>query len=340
MLNLPERYAVLVLFFLIFCGSAQAQNNKIGFRNQLWGFADNREYKTPYTTDKTIFGTRLSPQLYFEIEDKHVIHGGVHYSKDFGSRSDEQWNPIIYYKYKSEPIDFYLGHIPRLETLHDIPKIVMADTFLYDRPNLEGMMLHVHTGKFEQKLYIDWTSKQSKQDREQFIAGLSGRYTIRNFHIANDLMLWHNALSDNDFEDEHIQDNGIAMFRGGFDGSTSVFLDSLTVDAGIAVGFDRVRSEYDFRYATGFISNIYAQYRQLLLRNTLYIGDSQQLPNADRFYRSKRYNRLDIGWIPFSAKGVKAELSLSFHFTPGFIDNQQQFSLLYTFDHLFLKTGK
>lgn len=333
------RYFFLAIVSLLFTFPLIAQEKTIDLHTTFWGFADNREYKTPYTEDKTIIGTLISPTLHFSTDKHHHLYGGIHYLKDFGSRNQSTVNPIIYYNYSAPKIDFYIGHIPRSDVLPDVHPIVLSDTFLYDRPNVEGLLLHYHNSTLSQKLFIDWTSKQSETDREQFIVGWLGHLNFSNLYVKNDALLWHNALTKNAPEDQHIRDNALVMLRAGYDFTNLWNIDSLTFDIGISTGIDRVRSEYDFQFSKGFVSNLNFQYKNFLLKNTLYLGEGNQLPNADKYYYSSKYDRIDIGWIPFKNRYVESKLLLSFHFTPGHIDNQQFFSLKYNFGQSIYKSA-
>lgn len=326
--------SLTIVIFLLICIhqlSGQSQNKTIRFDVNFWGYADNREYKAPNTLDKTIIGTLISPTLQFQIEENHNLIGGIHYQKDFGSRSEHTVKPIIYYNYQSPKINFYIGHIPRLKVLPDVHGAALSDTFLYDRPNLEGLMFHYKSKLNEQKIFVDWTSKQTEEHREQFLIGWMGKTRMKNFYFSNDLLLWHNALVKNSDEDQHVQDNGMLMARAGYDFSDKLLFDSLTLDAGILMGMDRVRTEYDFRFTKGFISHLYMGYKAFSLKNTLYLGQGHNLPNGDKHYTYDKYDRVDLGWSPFRSKAVEAQLLLSLHFVPNYTSSQQTFTLKYNF---------
>jgi len=320
---------------------SQAQQ-RVGFDIDFFGYADNREYKSIYTEDKTIFGTIISPKFLFAIDSNNRIVGGMHYNQNFGRHSEnsDRLFPIAYYNYKNKNFDFALGHMPRYERLKDVPRIALADTFMYDRPNIEGMYLAFHKKTLKQALYIDWLSKQSPNQRERFLVGLTGKYALGRFYIKDDALLYHNALSSNDTIDQHIQDNGMAMLRVGVDLSHKTFLDSLSIEAGGVIGFDRVRTEYDLRTTRGFISSIFLAYRKFFVENTLYLGDPQNLPNGDSFYHRDRYNRLDLGWVPFRKGNLEGKFTASFHFAPDQTSNQQAFILRYRFGSTLWQKGK
>lgn len=324
---------IAILIFLCCSVSFVSRAQHIGMEIDFFGYADNREYKSIYTEDKTFFGTILSPKLYFSLDSNHRIYGGLHYNQDFGMHSEnkERVSPIAYYNFRNQNFDFALGHMPRHERLADVPRMVLADTFMYDRPNIEGMYFAFQNQHIKQAVYIDWLSKQSQHQRERFVVGLSGKYTFGSFYVADDALLYHNALTSNEAIEENIQDNGIVLLRLGADLSRNTFLDSLTIDAGMAIGFDRVRSEYDLRVAKGFISNIYLGYKQFFLNNALYLGDAQSFPNGDSFYHRDTYNRLDLGWVPFQKGNLEGKFTASFHFAPDQLSNQQAFTLRYRF---------
>ncbi|GHE23107.1 hypothetical protein [Sphingobacterium griseoflavum] len=335
----PVHYLFLC-YFCFLALTAQGQQ-RVAFDIDFFGYADNREYKSIYTEDKTIFGTILSPKFSFAIDSNNRILGGVHYNQDFGKHPEnkDRLLPIVYYNFKNRHIDFALGHMPRYERLKEVPRIALADTFLYDRPNIEGMYFAFQKKTFRQALYLDWLSKQSLNQRERFLVGLSGKYMLGNFYMKDDAMLYHNALTSNDSIDQHIQDNGLAMLRVGLDWSHKTLLDSLTIEAGGVIGFDRVRTEYDLRVARGFISAIFIGYKRFFLENTCYIGDPQNLPNGDPFYRRDRYNRLDLGWVPFRKGNLEGKFTASFHFAPDQTSNQQAFTLRYLFGSTLWKKG-
>ncbi|MGO1595365.1 MAG: hypothetical protein ACTHZ1_03965 [Sphingobacterium sp.] len=322
---------VILLWLVAFLQGAHAQ--EFGFKTDFFGYADNREFGADYTVPKTFFGATISPQLYFELEESHRIYGGIHFNQEFGTHSQNKprIHPITYYNYKSDKFDFALGFIPRNQRLSDLPRIVMADTFQYDRPNVEGMYLNYHHGRIKQTVFIDWLSKQSHEHREQFLVGITGRFDMGQFYLRNDGLMYHNALTSNDSLAENLQDNGVLVLRLGADLSSYSFLDSLSIDAGAALGFDRVRSVYDLRTTTGFISEFHAGYRNFFLNNTLYLGEIMNLPIGDPFYHRKRYDRLDLGWTPFQSDRIEGRFTASFHFSPGRIDNQQMFTLRYKF---------
>lgn len=313
------------------------QAQEAGVKLDFFGYADNREFTAPHTSPKTIFGTIVSPQLFLKLDDQNKFVGGIHYNQDFGIHNENKnrVNPIAYYNYESKNIDFALGFIPRNEKL-DVHRLVLADTFLYDRPNIEGMYFKFRNDNVNQAIYIDWLSKQGYTNKEQFIVGISGHYKWNSFYFKNDGLMYHNALTSNDNLDEHIQDNAVLMARIGLDLTEKTNLDSISMDIGGAVGFDRLRTIYENNMA-GLVANIFVGYKKFYVSNTFYKGDALNLPNGDPFYKRDSYNRLDLGWIPFKSKNIDGKFTASFHFTDSGMDNQQAFTLRYRFAESFWK---
>lgn len=323
-----------VFFFILFSifNITNIQAQEVGIKVDFFGFADNREFKAPFTTPKTIFGTRISPQASLTLIDDHKLITGVHYKQDFGKQRNtkNQANFIAYYNYETTNIDFSIGLIPREEKLRQIPRLVLADTFYYDRPNIEGMIFKYSNATFYQLAYIDWTNKQSKNEREEFIIGFSGRYLWNDFYINNNALLFHKALTTNNIEENNIQDNAVLKVSLGIDLSKFTFFDSLSFDLGFVGGFDRIRTVYT-KESFGFVNNIHLDYKKLSLTNSLYIGQKLNLVNGDPFYKNGSYNRLDLKWSAFKLKNIEASLCASFHFVKNYFDNQQAFTLKYKF---------
>ena len=333
-----RRSIAIVLIILCYSQVQLLYSQELGSKIDFFGYADNREYKAPYTEDKTFFGIILSPTLYLKLDQNHQIVGGIHYNQDFGisTENKSKVNPIAYYNYNSEQIDFGIGFIPRQDKLKNIPLLVLSDTLLYDRPNIEGMYFNYKKHNLNQLIFIDWLSKQGTRTRERFIAGLSGQIKFGKAYFAHDGTLYHNALTNSINTYEHIQDNAVFTGKLGLDLSTQTIVDSLTVDAGIVLGYDRVRKVYTNK-SKAFISNVHLGYKHFFIHNTLYLGQAINLPNGDSYYHRDKYNRLDLGWMPFRSKNIDGKFTASFHFFKGGIDNQQAFTLRYRFDNAFWK---
>ncbi|MFB2118944.1 hypothetical protein [Parapedobacter sp. 2B3] len=331
---LPTLFLALLAFV-----SALAQD--IGWNVRFHGFADNREYAKSGGYSQTILGVRIAPEVRLILDSTHFLHGGINLLHEFGSTeaNARQLLPTVYYNYKRSGHDFYIGMFPRNELLSGYHRALLNDTLAYYHPNIEGLLYRFGGNTFHQQIWIDWTSRQTEKDREQFIAGISGRAGMGLAYFSHGATLWHNAGTRNGTAEDAmpIRDNGAAMAKLGIDLSAVSFLDSLDISAGGLVAFDRLRGVYDWRIPKGFISDVYAEYRKIFIANTFYSGEPMAIVFGDRFYTADRYDRLELGWKPLQYKGLESKLTLSLHFTPGAIDNQQQFTLQYNIGRLYAK---
>lgn len=334
------RRVLLVLSLALLCGMA-ARAQDIGWKVHFHGFADNREYARSGRYSQSILGVRIAPEINFSLDSSHFLHAGVNYLHEFGSQRVDahRVSPTIYYNYKRHGHDFYIGMFPREGLLSGYHRAILNDTLNYYRPNIEGILWRHQRGASYQQLWIDWTSRQTAVDREQFLAGASGRIALGVVYLSHQITLWHNALRSGPAEIDElpIRDNGSAMLKAGTSLTSIAFLDSLDISAGGLIAYDRLRGVYDWRTPKGFIADVHAEYRDFFMTNSFYVGESLPIAYGDRFYTARRYNRLDLGWKPLRYNGLEGRFTLSFHCTPGAMDNQQQFSLRYRIGRLFTK---
>lgn len=294
------------------------------------GFADNREYAQSGRHSQTLFGARLSPEIGIRMDSIHRIRAGVSFLHEFGaSNPSKAFLPTLYYNYQDKRFDFYIGMFPRHELIGDYPRAILADTIVYFRPNIEGMLWRYENKKIRQQIWIDWTGRQTEVDREQFMAGISGKVNVHLFYFSHYALLRHEAGTSVSDPAKPVRDNAAAMASIGLNLSNHTPLDSLDISVGGIITFDRLRGIYDWRTPKGFNAHVHAEYRKFFIDNTTYLGEPLDLPSGDPFYTSERYNRLDIGWIPLRYKNLEGRFILGFHFTPGAVDNQQQFLLRY-----------
>lgn len=338
-MGILHRSILLLSLSLLLIGNAHAQD--IGWNVGFYGFADNREYAKSGRYSQSILGARIAPEIYFSVDSVHFLHGGINFIHEFGAKETpaNQVLPTIYYNYKQSGHDFYIGMFPRHELLGEYPRAMLNDTLSYYRPNIEGMLWRYGNSTFHQQVWIDWTSRQTEIEREQFMVGISGRVNFGLLYVSHNVTLWHDAgrKNNNDEDEQPVRDNGAAMAKIGTDLSGSLFLDSLDISAGGIIAYDRLRGIYNWQFPKGFIADIYAAYRKLFIANTVYAGEGLDIAYGDRFYTADFYDRLELGWKPLQYKGLEGKFTLSFHFTSGAIDNQQQFTLRYNIGRLYVK---
>ncbi len=321
--------ALLAGLFLLSASIHRAKAQTLEWNIHAFGYVDNREYAASDLYSQTILGMQFAPEAGVLIDSVHRLRFGINLTKDFGSPSfGDQARALIYYQYQNKGIDFYLGSFSREQTVGLFPRALLNDTLLYQRPTVEGLYLKVNRRLFRQEAWVDWVRRQSAEDREEFLAGLSGRLGKDIFHFKHNLSLYHKAKSS--LGDEPIRDNLALTAALGTSLGGKTFLDSLDLSAGILLSNDRLRGEYEFRSAKGAIIDLYAAYRSWFLHNVFYSGEEHAIPYGDRFYGFDTYNRLDLGWRPFRKGPVEGFFMFSLHFSPGAISNQQMIQLRYS----------
>jgi len=316
------------LFLVLLMGSFSSYGQLFEWNVNAFGFADNREYVKADLFSQSILGMRIAPEVGFLLDSMHRIRFGVNFLQEFGAKPfGAKASPTIYYNYEHQGISFYLGAFPRHNLIDDYPKAVLNDTLNYYRPNIEGLFFRYRKGAVSQQVWVDWTSRQTIENREQFMVGLSGKVSAGVFFFSHYATMLHTANTLNG--DYPVRDNAVALLQIGADLSEKWLLDSLTIAAGGLVSLDRIRGTYGSRTPKGFIADIHAAYRSWFLHDTFYKGQAHDILFGDRFYTKDTYNRLDLGWQPFRKGNIAGYFMLSLHFSPGEISNQQQLTLRY-----------
>ncbi|WP_017259875.1 hypothetical protein [Pedobacter arcticus] len=319
-----------ILLILTFAGVKQNFAQQLEGAIDFHGFVDNREYAKTDRFSPTYFGARFSPEIGLLIDSVHRFRVGVNMLKTFGSKDfTDKVDAVVYYQYQKQKHTFFIGAFPRVGLIDDYPIALLSDTLNYFRPNIEGMLYQYQTAEFKQNIWIDWTGKQTATDRETFLFGFSGKYEPGIFYLSHYAYMFHNALSEISLPNQHLEDNGAVQLQFGLDLGKRTFLDSLTISAGPMISIERTRNITGIQTPKGFISYLYAGYKQFSLKNTFYAGEGHHLINGDLFYSAKQYDRLDLGWTPISYKNVEGGFVLSFHFLDNIINSQQAFSLRY-----------
>lgn len=319
--------------FLLFIASSGINAQQFEYKVGYFGFFDNREYFNRFVNDQTIFGSRITGEAGFSLNENNRIMAGTDFLYEFGSKGELVAPDIIaYYHGKSQKTGIYLGAFPRMN-LTEMPIALLTDTFAYYRPVMEGMLLEYHSGGNYQNLWIDWTSRQSLKKRETFLIGFSGFFHSGVIGWQHHFIMTHLAHSIAR-TDEHIRDNaGIALLPG-IILSHLTPLDSLSVYAGVLGSYDRIRNIYDFRFSLGFLGELNAKYRNFGFHGTLYTGESQVITSGDGFYESDFYCRTDAYWQT-EYPGIKGKLQVSLHFIPGITDISMSLLIQASIDGIF-----
>lgn len=320
--------SIILLLSLCFSVSIKAQD--LEWNTSLHTFADNREYAKSNRFSQTIFGARFSPELGFRLNEVHRLRAGFNALYEFGGHDFISGiDPVLYYQYKENNWDFYMGVFPRHGLLTDYPRAILNDTLRYYRPNTEGMLVKYENARFRQTVWIDWTSSQTDFERETFLFGLSGNYKAGLFFLSHYAMMFHNAGPGIQIPGDNVQDNGAGALKLGLDLSQKVVLDSLAFSIGGLMSFERIRNVTGWQLPKGMLFEFHAEHFRIGITNSLYIGEGHNLIFGDRFYTAKTYNRTDLSWIPIVYRNIEGRFTLSLHFLEGVMDNQQMFGLRY-----------
>ncbi|OOQ58223.1 hypothetical protein [Mucilaginibacter pedocola] len=320
----------LFLVTVLIARAAAAQTVDIHFNGSV--FFDNREYKESLIRSRTYSGTRLALDVGLNLDSANRFVFGANGLHEFGAKPYFlKVNPVAYFEHNGKNWLFNAGMFPREGLLTDYPRALLNDTLRYFRPNVEGLYAQYHVGNFKQAVWIDWTSRQTDTEREQFLFGFSGKYQPFKkgpLYVADYFFLLHDAGPAIPIPDDHIRDNGAIQLKLGANFSHRTFLDSLNIEAGGMMSFERERNVSGFKKPAGFVANAFLSYKRFALYDEFYKGDGHAVAYGDAYYQYKTYNRLDIIYTPFLYKGLTGQFILSFHQTPfSSGSNQEAFRL-------------
>src|SRR6202012_923761 len=107
--------------------------------------------------------------------------------------------PVAYYNFNNRNFQFYGGEFPREGLVNNFPRALLNDTLRYFRPNIQGLLAKYtnNSGTFTETGFIDWLSRQTDVEREQFMFGDEGKYIPggpnSSFYISHFFFLEHDA---------------------------------------------------------------------------------------------------------------------------------------------------
>jgi hypothetical protein len=320
---------LLYVFITLLSFSATAQNFEYGLLFE--GIGDNREYFSGKANSQTILGSRGAFEVGVAI-DNHRVRGGLSQLLEFGSELDFHTPKLtLYYNYSDEQKDFLFGAFPRRGRI-DFPLAMLTDTLLYYRPNIEGLFGEVHWSWGRQNGFVDWVSRQTEVNRENFMAGFSGEIFYKNLFFENYLLLFHDAGAAIDMPGDHIKDYLGFAFQGGIKTSESSELKG-NVKAGVMGSSFRERSITNgFVNALSLFAETKGRWRNYGIKSVLHSGKGHRFAYGDRFYQLSNYWRTDVIWYFINHRNVRGKFNLSFHVIDwNDLDQQQQLSIIYVF---------
>lgn len=321
-----KRFLFFTLIILSFTGYTQDFKYQVLFD----GIGDNREYaNSGKAMSQTILGNRIAFEAGFKTGN-HLVMGGFSHLLEFGSDLDFHKPKLtFYYQYSDNSKDFVFGAFPRRGRI-DFPLAMMTDTLMYYRPNIEGMFGEARWDWGHQNGFVDWVSRQTDTNRENFVAGLSGEIFHKNLFLQNYLLLFHDAGAGILDPENRVKDYlGFSLMAGIRTGKNTPL--SGHIKAGLLESSFRDRGKTkDLENAFSLLAEAQGRYKNYGIKSVLHSGDGHKFKNGDLFYRAKDYWRTDVIWYFINHEKVKGRFNLSFHIVDRkYLDQQQQFSVIY-----------
>ncbi|MBV8389678.1 MAG: hypothetical protein JO080_07760 [Mucilaginibacter sp.] len=298
-------------------------------------FLDDHEYDALIPIRKTISGTRTALDVGFNADSLNHFVVGVNGLHEFGGKPYFlKVDPVAYYNFTNKHWIFNAGDFPRQGLLTQYPRALLNDTLIYYRPNVEGLLLSNHGKHGNETLWIDWLSRQTATDRNQFLAGFFGKFkpwSTGPLYISHFFMFMHDAGTKPLQPNSPIEDNGGAQVRLGLDLThKQTLFDSLSFEVGGMGSAHRVRSQFNFIYSRGVVASFYASYKAFSLYDEFYKGEPNYIIYGDPFYVKTIYNRLDVSYAAFVYKHLRGSFMFSFHQSPSRLtDLSEVFRLVY-----------
>jgi len=307
-------------------------------------FFNNNEFSgSTYKASQTMAGVHFVPQIGLSYQDNHRFFVGFDVMSEFGSdKTIDLFSPVAYYQFDGEYFNFYMGAFPRKSLLNKYPRMFFQDSVLNYRPVINGLFWEYRSKKDDYiNAWLDWTGRQSYDQREAFFMAWSGRYNLGMLYVQHFFYMFHYASSIAPLTPQPVQDNGLALTSTGIDLTKKYSnFEKLELNIGWSVGLDRNRgSDEGWKAPNGFLSEFNIEYRGIGLLNTIYIGQGQQtfynqhknnLYWGDPVYRASKYNRADL-YVEFIKNGfANVKFICSLHFLENKLFHEQ--SLYATID--------
>ena len=293
----------------------------------VYSFFNNLEFAgCSVKNSQTMTGVRFAPQAGLSYDVKHRAFVGIDVLNEFGSeKAVDDYAFLAYYIFDGEPFTFYMGAFPRRATLKNYPRMFFQDSINNYRTVMNGLFWEYRSKKDDfLNVWLDWTGRQTYQNRETFFMGWSGRYNRGLFYGEQFGYMFHFAGTQNPFISEPVNDNGLFLTSVGIDLADKTNFEKLDFNIGWSVGLERDRGTNNgWQKPAGFVSELKVEYRGVGLFNAFYSGEGQQVRYnlhknrlywGDQAYRASKYNRADfyICFIKNSVANVKLIYTLHF----------------------------
>lgn len=311
-------------------------------------YFDNREYRGPYQSPRTLFAFRLSPEVGVGLTDalggKHRLMAGVHYTQPLGAGWNQvRFSPTAYYDYDYRGFSVALGSIPFVHRMEALPEWLQYDSIAYARPNIQGALMSYASKWGFAEFMCDWRGMQLPEQREMFRLVLNGEFQWKYLLLGGYFTLNHKANYAPPTPREGVCDDIFLQPRVGVNLAHFLPLDSFTLRVGYILGVQNHREAHLYARPQGLLVEVYANWRFLGLRNILYYGDNlmpyyaiygADLHQGDPFFQAPFYNRTDLFAYLYRNNFVNCYFSWNLHYDGNNLQHQQQLLLTFSLDGL------
>ena len=311
---------------------------------------DNREfYKSAYTSSMTVFGTRLTPAVGVDLEQKngarHRLMLGVDVLKNFGAanKSSELFKEItLYYNVQKQlgktGFEMVAGVFPRRFAEGNYSTAFYSDSLRFYDNNLEGLLLKFSRPKAYFEVGCDWMGMYDTYTRERFQIFSSGEGQVLPFmSIGYAASLYHFSCSG---VSDGVVDNFLVNPYLRFDLASKADLEMLSVRLGWLQALQNDRAhvgQYVFPGGAELVMQV--QKWNVGIKNDMFIGKDMMpyyntFDNAGYKYGNLLYmgspfyrvwddgrdgvglaDRLEVYYAPkFGAPYLDLKVSAIFHF--------------------------
>ncbi len=321
-----------LLFILFICFSFFSQAQKFEYQFAFEGIGDNREFDPQFAQPQTIFGTRGAFEVGLKKEN-HRMRVGMSHLIEFGNNFDALKPQLtLYYEYKNNNTSFLFGSFPRRKHT-SLPLAMLQRLVLYYQPNIEGIMVEKKGDWGFQNIFIDWLTRQTNVQREEFMVATNGKLGYNHLFVENTFMIIHSMRPKIRIPNDYINDYiGVSLLLGVETSRNHDFYGYFKT--GLLSSSHRDHGITDkFHFKTSSFTEIYGKFKYYALKSILHKGGEHALMLGDPLYKNKDYSRTDIIWHLISRKKVKAIFTYSLHIINWeHLNHQQMFSLKYVID--------
>jgi len=291
---------------------AQSPQFYLGFDQIL----DNREYFTDYGYPQTMFGTRINTGAFFTFDSTHQIHAGINYMYEYGGELLGVKPQVdLYYSYRSEKLDLFVGSFPRRERM-DYPLMLLTDSLNYYRPNMEGASVRYNWRWGTVHGWVDWTSRETEETRESILAGFDATLRAGIFNLKAITTRYHLARTTAANDNNRLRDDGSLVALLGADLSERTWFDLLDISTGMVSTYLRARPA-DFVWNKGWLTQLNSRKGIFGFKASWYMGDPSPLLYGDRLYSHGDYGRFDFYIDPFRNPRISSKIGWNLHWLPG-----------------------